>query len=359
MDEHYSEQTTRIKVIGVGGGGNNAVNRMVTVGLQGVEFICINTDLQVLRKSLAGENIQIGIKLTRGQGSGGDPVVGLAAAEENKDDIKNILLGADMVFVTAGMGGGTGTGATPLVAEMARDMDILTVGVVTRPFSFERRRRITQAEDGIKALREKVDALIIVPNDRLLQVAGKNTSLSEAFRMADDVLLQGVQGISDLITVPGLINTDFADIKTVLKGAGTALMGIGAAKGENRAVEAAERAVSSPLIEASIDGATSVLVNVAGSENITLNEYQEVSQMITDKADPTANVIVGVSFKEELGEELRLTVIATGVDRAGSGPGASGVTGPERSILSGAIPRPMNVELPPFLRQPGSKNFKG
>jgi cell division protein FtsZ len=352
MDENSGDQVTKIKVVGVGGGGNNAVNRMVAVGLVGVEFININTDLQVLRKSVAGKNIQVGVKLTRGQGSGGDPKVGLAAVEETKDEIQKALEGADMVFVTAGMGGGTGTGAAPVVAELAREAGALTVGVVTRPFYFERKHRIGQAEQGIKQLREKVDALITVPNDRLLQVAGKNTTVNEAFQMADDVLLQGVQGISDLITVPGLINVDFADIKAILKDAGTALLGIGAASGENRAAEAANRAISSPLVEASIEGSRRILLNLAG--NVMVNELEEVDAII-GKADIEANYIMGMSVNEELGDEIRVTVIATGLDsqrgdqRAGS---AVGISGAEKTIFSGGIHTHHNigVELPPFLQ---------
>ncbi|MDR1320631.1 MAG: cell division protein FtsZ [Gracilibacteraceae bacterium] len=353
--ENTNDWTTRIKVVGVGGGGNNAVNRMVTVGLKGVEFICINTDLQVLRKSLAGENIQIGAKRTRGQGSGGDPSVGLAAAEENKDDIKNILAGADMVFVTAGMGGGTGTGAAPIVAELAREAGALTVGVVTRPFSFERKHRREQAERGIINLREKVDALITVPNDRLLQVTQKNTPVSEAFRMADDILLQGVQGISDLITVPGYINLDFADIKATLENAGTALLGIGAATGDNRATEAIEKAISSSLIEASIEGAQRVLVNLAG--NIMIGELQEV-EAVMDRATNADKCIIGMSMNEELGDEIRVTVIATALNSGpdASGPaslglGSGGISPGEKSIFSGGLdPKLTKVDLPPFLR---------
>ncbi|MDR1961821.1 MAG: cell division protein FtsZ [Gracilibacteraceae bacterium] len=348
------EQVAKIKVVGVGGGGNNAVNRMVAEGFSRVDFICVNTDLQVLQKSLAGENIQIGVKLTRGRGSGGNPSVGLAAMEESRDEVAKALAGADMVFVTAGMGGGTGTGAAPLVAEVARELDALTVGVVTRPFSFERKQRMEQAEQGIRALREKVDALITVPNDRLLQVAGKNTKLSEAFRMADGVLLQGVRGIADLITMPGFINLDFADIKSIMADSGTAIMGIGVASGENRAVEAANLAISSPLIETSIEGARRILFNLAGAGDETINELEEAAMVIGEKTDPGANLIFGMSVDEELGEEIRVTVIATGFDQQLGGRIGAGISSGEKDIFSADFNRNSKVELPPFLKQRGN-----
>jgi cell division protein FtsZ len=313
--DHDDMQFARIKVIGVGGGGNNAVNRMITAGLKGVEFIGINTDAQALQMSRAAEKIQIGVKLTKGLGAGANPEIGHSAAEESRDEIAKILLGADMVFVAAGMGGGTGTGAAPVVAEIAREVGALTVGVVTRPFSFEGRKRAMQAERGILELRDKVDTLITIPNDRLLQVVDKHTTMQEAFRIADDVLLQGVQGISDLITIPGLINLDFADVKTIMADTGSALMGIGQASGENRAVDAARKAISSPLLETSIEGAKGLLLNITGGPNLTLMEVNEASQIIGEAADQEANIIFGAVIDENLKEDLRVTVIATGFDQ--------------------------------------------
>ena len=302
-----------IKVVGVGGGGTNAVSRMVEAGLSGVEFIAVNTDAQALLMSEADVKIHIGSKETRGLGAGADPAVGEAAAQESRDELKEALKGADMVFVTAGEGGGTGTGAAPIVAELAKEeLGALTVGVVTRPFSFEGRRRAEQAQVGIGNLGEKVDTLIVIENDRLLQVVEKRTSIVDAFVMADDILRQGVQGITDLITVPGLVNLDFADVRTIMRDAGSALMGIGEASGESRAAEAARTAVSSPLREASIEGATGILLNVSGGTDIGLFEVNEAAEVVTGAADQNANVIFGAVIDDKLGDQVRVTVIATG-----------------------------------------------
>ncbi len=309
------DQFANIKVIGVGGGGSNAVNRMITAGLKGVEFIAVNTDAQALYLSQAQNKIQIGGKLTKGLGAGANPEVGAKAAEENRDELEQALRGADMVFVTAGMGGGTGTGAAPIVAEIAKELGALTVGVVTKPFTFEGRKRQTQAEGGITNLKSKVDTLITIPNDRLLQVIDKHTSIVEAFRIADDVLRQGVQGISDLIAVPGLINLDFADVKTIMTETGSALMGIGVGAGENRAAEAARFAISSPLLETSIEGAKGVLLNITGGSSLGLFEVNEAAEIISQAADPEANIIFGAVIDEAMKDEIRVTVIATGFDQ--------------------------------------------
>ena len=301
-----------IKVVGVGGGGTNAVNRMVDAGLSGVEFIAVNTDAQALMMCDADVKIHIGSKATRGLGAGADPAVGQAAAQESRDELKEALKGADMIFVTAGEGGGTGTGGAPIVAELGRELSALTVGVVTRPFAFEGRKRSQQAELGIENLRDRVDTLIVIENDRLLQVVEKRTSIVEAFRMADDILRQGVQGITDLITVPGLVNLDFADVRTIMRDAGSALMGIGIATGEGRAAEAARSAVSSPLLEASIEGATGILLNITGGPEIGLFEVNEAAEVVTSAADQNANVIFGAVIDDALGDEVRVTVIATG-----------------------------------------------
>jgi len=301
-----------IKVVGVGGGGTNAVNRMVDAGLTGVEFIAVNTDAQALLMCDADVKIHIGSQATRGLGAGADPAVGKAAAQESRDELKESLKGADMVFVTAGEGGGTGTGGAPIIGELAAELGALTVGVVTRPFSFEGRKRAQQAERGIEDLRDVVDTLIVIENDRLLQVVEKRTSIVDAFKLADDVLRQGVQGITDLITIPGLVNLDFADVRTIMRGAGSALMGIGAASGENRATEAAQAAVSSPLLEASIEGATGILLNVTGGGDIGLFEVNEAAEVVTGAADQNANVIFGAVIDETLKDEVRVTVIATG-----------------------------------------------
>jgi cell division protein FtsZ len=297
---------------GASGYTGNAVNRMIDAELQGVQFIALNTDAQALLLSNASHKIQMGEKLTRGLGAGSNPDIGQKAAEESRDEIKALLEGADMIFITAGMGGGTGTGGAPIVAEIAREVAALTVGVVTKPFSFEGRRRMKQAEAGTAALKDKVDTLITIPNDRLLQVAEKKTSIVEAFRMADDVLLHGVQGISNLITVPGLINLDFADVRTIMTDAGSALMGLGYATGENRAAKAATMAISSPLLEASIEGAKGILLSITGNSSLGLFEVNEAAELIAAAADPDANIIFGAVIDEALKEELRVTVIATG-----------------------------------------------
>src|SRR4051812_36560338 len=301
-----------IKVVGVGGGGTNAVNRMVDAGLSGVEFIAVNTDAQALMMCDADVKIHIGSQSTRGLGAGADPAVGHAAAQESRDELKEALKGADMVFVTAGEGGGTGTGGAPIVAELARELQALTVGVVTKPFVFEGRKRSQQAELGIDNLRDRVDTLIVIENDRLLQVVEKKTSVVDAFRMADDILRQGVQGITDLITVPGLVNLDFADVRTIMREAGSALMGIGTASGENRAAEAARAAVSSPLLETTIEGATGILLNITGGPQIGLFEVNEAAEVVTGAADQNANVIFGAVIDDAMGDEVRVTVIASG-----------------------------------------------
>lgn len=315
LDDNGLDQLAKIKVIGVGGGGSNAVNRMINLGLQGVEFIAVNTDAQALLKSLAPKRMQIGEKLTRGLGAGAQPEIGQKAAEESRDDILDTLRGADMVFVTAGMGGGTGTGAAPVVAECAREIGALTVGVVTRPFSFEGMKRRRNAELGIENLKKHVDTIITIPNDRLMQVVDKKTPITQAFSIADDVLRQGVKGISDLIALPGLINLDFADVKSIMSNAGSALMGIGEASGENAAVEAAKAAIASPLLETSIDGARGVLLNVTGAEeNLSMFEVTEASEAIEKAADSQANIIWGASIDDSMGDTVRVTVIATGFD---------------------------------------------
>jgi cell division protein FtsZ len=301
-----------LRVVGVGGGGTNAVNRMVDAGMSGVEFIAVNTDAQALMVCDADVKIHIGSAATRGLGAGADPTVGQAAAQESRDELKEALKGADMIFITAGEGGGTGTGGAPILAELGRELGALTVGVVTKPFGFEGRRRGQQAEQGIDALRDKVDTLIVIENDRLLQVVEKQTSVVDAFRMADDVLRQGVQGITDLITVPGLVNLDFADVRTIMREAGSALMGIGVASGDNRAAEAARAAVSSPLLESSIEGATGILLNITGGPDIGLFEVNEAAEVVTSAAEENANIIFGAVIDEAMGDEVRVTVIATG-----------------------------------------------
>jgi cell division protein FtsZ len=309
-----------IKVVGVGGGGGNAINRMIDSGLKGVEFVAVNTDAQSLLMSDADVKLDIGRQLTRGLGAGSDPDVGKQAAEDHRDEIEEVLKGSDMVFVTAGEGGGTGTGASPVVAEVARGVGALAIAIVTRPFSFEGRRRAVQADAGIQRLREKVDTLIVVPNDRLLEVADEKSSLLTAFKMADDVLLQGVQGIADLITTPGLINTDFADVRMVMENAGTALMGIGQASGEGRALASARAAISSALLEASIEGARGLLLNVAGPSDLGLFEVNEAAEVVKETAHPDANIIFGATIDDSLGDDVRITVIAAGFDRFDGGP---------------------------------------
>jgi len=314
--ESNTDALATIKVIGVGGGGGNAVNRMIEHGVQGVDFIAVNTDAQALNLSKAEVKMQIGGKLTRGLGAGANPEVGKKAAEETREQIEEALRGADMVFVTAGMGGGTGTGAAPVIANIARELGALTVGVVTRPFTFEGRKRANQAQGGISAMKEAVDTLIVIPNDRLLEIVDKNTPMLEAFREADNVLRQGVQGISDLIATPGLINLDFADVKTIMSNKGSALMGIGVATGENRAAEAAKKAISSPLLEKTIDGAQGVLMNITGGTNLSLFEVQEAADIVASASDQEVNMIFGSVINENLKDEIVVTVIATGFSEA-------------------------------------------
>ena len=361
-----SDGTATIKVIGVGGSGNNAVNRMIESGIKAVEFIAINTDRQALQFSRASSKIQIGEKLTRGLGAGANPEIGGQAAEESKAEIAEALRGADMVFVTAGMGGGTGTGAAPIVAAAAKELGILTIGVVTKPFTFEGKKRLTQAEKGIAALKEKVDTLVVIPNDKLLQIIDRRTSIVEAFKMADDVLRQGVQGISDLISVPGLINLDFADVKTVMLDTGMAHMGVGRASGENRAEDAAKEAVQSPLLETSIDGAKGVIINITGGNDLGLQEANTAAELIQRNVDPEANIIFGVVTDESLGDEMTITVIATGFEKE---PRISpAVTNVESLVNStwnkkiNSIPVPSenkdqngDLDIPSFLRKKGNK----
>ena len=326
-----------IKVVGIGGGGVNAVNRMIEVGLKGVEFIAINTDAQALLMSDADVKLDIGREVTRGLGAGANPEVGRKAAEDHIDEIEEVLQGADMVFVTAGEGGGTGTGGAPIVAQVARSLGALTIGVVTRPFGFEGRRRQVQADQGVEDLRTEVDTLIVIPNDRLLSLADREISVIDAFRQADHVLLQGVSGITDLITTPGLINLDFADVKSVMHAAGSALMGIGSARGEDRATQAAEKAVSSPLLEAGIDGAHGVLLSVSGGSDLGLFEISEAARLVSDAAHPEANIIFGAVIDDTLGDEVRVTVIAAGFE--GGEPPVRKVAAPARSIdATGDIP---------------------
>lgn len=371
-----TEQLAQIKVIGVGGGGSNAVNRMIENGVKGVEFITVNTDAQALHLSKSVHKLQIGDKLTRGLGAGANPDVGKKAAEESREMILNTLRGADMVFVTAGMGGGTGTGAAPVIAEIAKEVGALTVGVVTRPFTFEGRKRSLQAEQGIAALKEKVDTLIIIPNDRLLEIVDKKTPMLEAFREADNVLRQGVQGISDLIAVPGLINLDFADVKTIMTERGSALMGIGVATGENRAAEAAKKAISSPLLETSIEGARGVLMNITGGVNLSLYEVNEAADIVASASDIEVNMIFGAVIDDKLKDEILVTVIATGFEHRAS-PLSQQVKRPvsgqqeqpqsSPSVSSdrlnnlkpfGSQPSNDQLDIPTFLRNRGRNNDK-
>ena len=315
QDDIKYDGMAKIKVIGVGGAGNNAVNRMVDVGVTGVEFIAVNTDRQALLLSKAPTKIQIGEKITRCLGAGGDPTVGEKAAEETKEEVSNALKGADMVFVTAGMGGGTGTGAAPVVAQIAKELGILTVAVVTKPFSFEAKKRMQNAERGIASLKEKVDTLVVIPNDRLLQVVERKTTFTEAFALSDEVLRQGVQGISDLISIPGLINLDFADVKTIMYDTGMAHMGIGRASGENRAEEAAKAAINSPLLESSVEGARGVLLNITAGPDLGILEVNTAAELVQKTIDPDANLIFGAVIDEKMGDEMSVTVIATGFDK--------------------------------------------
>ncbi len=345
------EQYASIKVVGIGGGGSNAVNRMIAAGLQGVDFCAVNTDAQALYLANAGTKLQIGEQLTKGLGAGANPEIGRKAAEESRDEIEQMLKGADMVFITAGMGGGTGTGAAPIIAEVAQKVGALTVGVVTRPFSFEGRKRKQQADEGTVFLKDKVDTLITIPNDRLLQVVEKKTPILEAFRVADDVLRQGVQGISDLIAVPGLINLDFADVRTIMSETGPALMGVGQGSGENRTVEAAKAATNSPLLETSIEGALGVLINVTGGTDISLHEVHEAAEIIAEVADPDANIIFGAVIDENCQDQVRVTVIATGFKAREEG------FKPKLAAVSGsAYSRGENIDAPAWSRwQHGEK----
>ena len=314
LDEEMDENVTTIKVIGVGGGGGNAVNRMVSDGLQGVEFIAMNTDQQALAKNHASVKVQLGSKLTKGRGAGADPEIGQRAAEESKDEIANALKGSQMVFITAGMGGGTGTGAAPVVAEIAKDMGALTVGIVTKPFAFEGKRRMDQAEKGIAELRKHVDSLVVIPNERLKLVSEQRITLANAFSIADDVLRQGVQSISDLIQIPGIVNLDFEDVKSIMQDAGYAHMGVGRAAGKDKAEQAAVAAISSPLLETAIAGAKGVIINIKSSPDIALDEIDVASQLITERASEDANIIWGAAFDETMEDEMMVTVIATGFD---------------------------------------------
>jgi len=341
-----------IKVIGVGGGGNNAVNRMVESDLKGVQFLSVNTESQVLELSKADVTIQIGEKVTKGLGAGANPQIGEAAAQESREDIIKALEGADMVFVTAGMGGGTGTGAAPVVAECAKEVGALTVGVVTKPFAFEGKRRRAAAEKGIEFLTQKVDTIIVIPNDKLLQVVDKKCSLSDAFGKADDVLRQGIKGISDLIQIPGLINLDFADVKTIMTEQGEALMGIGLATGENRAADAAKMAINSPLLETSIDGAKGILLNISGSANLSLFEINEAAEIISDAADPDANIIFGSVIDESLGDSVQVTVVATGFNSSTKNvPEFGKTTTAARPATNTSAPTSGIPDIPVFMKR--------
>ena len=363
-EREFNDETAVIKVIGVGGAGNNAVNRMIDSGIEGVEFISVNTDKQALLQSKAGTKIQIGEKITRGLGAGANPEIGAQAAEESRQELEDCMKGADMIFVTSGMGGGTGTGAAPIVANIAKDMGILTIAVVTKPFTFEGKKRMTQAERGIDSLKGKVDALVVIPNDKLLQIIDRKTTMLEAFKMADDVLRQGVQGISDLIKVPGLVNLDFADVKAVMLNTGMAHMGIGRASGENRAEDAAKQAVQSPLLESSVEGARGVIISVTGGENLGLHEVNTAAELVQRSVDPEANIIFGAVIDKSLDEDIVITVIATGFDKE---PGSYEVK-PQTTRESVATPKnawrpptppkppkkdPSDLDLPPFLRNRG------
>jgi cell division protein FtsZ len=347
-----------IKVVGIGGGGVNAVNRMIEVGLKGVEFIAINTDAQALLMSDADVKLDVGRELTRGLGAGAQPDVGRQAAEDHREEIEEVLKGADMVFVTAGEGGGTGTGGAPVVASIARKLGALTIGVVTRPFAFEGKRRAVQAESGIDELRNECDTLIVIPNDRLLQLGDRNVSVMDAFRTADQVLLSGVQGITDLITTPGLINLDFADVKSVMSGAGSALMGIGSARGDNRALLAAEQAIASPLLEASMEGAHGVLLSISGGSDLGLFEINEAASLVSDAAHPDANIIFGAVIDDALGDEVRVTVIAAGFDggrantRKDAGTSVVGAAAPVAPVVPGLPQR--SVGAAPFGARTGA-----
>ena len=361
FDNSEMGQFARIKVVGVGGGGNNAVNRMIDAGIQGIEFIAINTDSQVLMASQASTKIQIGEKLTKGLGAGANPEIGKKAAEESADEIAQAIKDADMVFITAGMGGGTGTGAAPIVASISKEMGKLTVGIVTKPFVFEGRRRMKAADDGVEALKTSVDSLVIVPNDKLLQIVEKKTSMKEAFKIADEVLRQGIQSISDLIAVPGFMNLDFNDVKAVMSNAGIAHMGVGRASGDTKAEEAATQAINSPLLETSIDGASAVIINVTGGEDLGLFEVNSAAEMIQQAVDPDANIIVGAAIDETLKDEMIITVIATGFDKGliTKKPFISGIAADDKFKFSDDIESSEDsedddddLEIPTFLKKP-------
>ena len=358
--------TATIKVIGVGGAGNNAVNRMIDAGIKGVDFIAVNTDRQALQTSRANTKIQIGEKITRGLGAGANPDIGAQSAEESKAEVAEVLRGADMVFVTAGMGGGTGTGAAPIVAQAAKEMGILTIGVVTKPFTFEGKKRLSQAERGIESLKGKVDTLVVIPNDKLLQVIDRKTSIIEAFRMADDILRQGVQGISDLIAIPGLVNLDFADVKTIMLNQGMAHMGVGRASGENRAEDAAKEAVQSPLLETSIEGAKGVIINITGGEDLGLHEVNTAAELIQRSVDPEANIIFGTVTDANMVDEIQITVIATGFEKNEplSSIGVEGIVSKTWEKKINSIPSSTDtsssqndLDIPAFLRKNKNKNM--
>jgi cell division protein FtsZ len=355
MSNQLGSYLAVIKVVGIGGGGSNAVSRMVEAGMSGVEFVAVNTDAQALLMTDADVKIHVGARATRGLGAGADPRVGLEAATESRDELKEALKGADMIFVTAGEGGGTGTGGAPVVAEIGRELGALTVGVVTRPFAFEGRLRADQAEQGIQNLRETVDTLIVIENDRLLQVVEKSTPVTDAFRMVDDILRQGVQGITDLITVPGLVNLDFADVRTIMRDAGSALMGIGIGQGDNRAVDAARAAISSPLLETSLEGATGVLLNITGGPDLGLFEVNEAAEVVTGAADSGANVIFGAVIDEGMRDTVRVTAIATGFGgrsrRRRSEPvTAASAPSPEPAFRAPSV-TDVEIDIPSFLKE--------
>ena len=359
------EGTATIKVIGVGGARNNAVNRMIDAGIKGVDFIAVNTDRQALQTSKANTKIQIGEKITRGLGAGANPDIGAQSAEESKAELAEVLRGADMVFVTAGMGGGTGTGAAPVVAQAAKEMGILTIGVVTKPFTFEGKKRLSQAERGIESLKGKVDTLVVIPNDKLLQIIDRKTSIIEAFKMADDILRQGVQGISDLIAIPGLVNLDFADVKTIMLNTGMAHMGVGRASGENRAEDAAKEAIQSPLLETSIEGARGVIINITGGEDLGLHEVNTAAELVQRSVDPEANIIFGTVTDPSMEDEIQITVIATGFEKPEpiSSLGVDNISKTwEKKVTS--IPSSSEIsssqndlDIPSFLRKNRNKNI--
>ncbi|MBF2073760.1 MAG: cell division protein FtsZ [Synechococcales cyanobacterium C42_A2020_086] len=357
-DDIVPSSVARIKVIGVGGGGCNAVNRMIASGVAGVEFWSINTDAQALTQASAHNRLQVGQKLTRGLGAGGNPAIGQKAAEESRDEISAALDHADLVFITAGMGGGTGTGAAPIVAEVAKEVGALTVGVVTKPFTFEGKRRTSQADEGIAALQSRVDTLIIIPNDKLLSVISDQTPVQEAFRVADDILRQGVQGISDIITIPGLVNVDFADVRAVMADAGSALMGIGIGSGKSRAREAATAAISSPLLESSIDGAKGVVFNITGGHDLTLHEVNSAAEIIYEAVDPNANIIFGAVLDDRLQGEVRITVIATGFSTEASAPPVQ-QTATRVSPMKRTLTPPPTSPLPPSPPPPEPRTKPG